>query len=297
MGPAVAFPILISSFPCVVVGGRPLNGSFLSPARTADPVSNAITSRVDSVSLPNPPRHQDLALSPRGALLEECQKLIGYRFANSDLLVAALTHASSSDTRVGSNERLEFLGDAVLGLVICDQLYSRFPSLLEGELTKIKSVVVSRRTCARISKHLCLQRFMILGRGMASQATIPQSLLADVFESVIAAIYIDGGLEPARRFILEHTSDEIERASNGHHGGNFKSMLQQLSQKEFSVTPTYQMVQEHGPDHSKLFKVSAVIRELRYPPAWGRNKKEAEQRAAQNALCQIHGQEIPNQCE
>ena len=232
-------------------------------------------------------------VSSRGQLLEECQGLLGYRFISPELLVSALTHASSADSRVVSNERLEFLGDAVLGLVICEQLYVLFPDLLEGELTKIKSVVVSRRTCARISRALGMHRFLILGKGMAAQSVIPSSVMADVLESLIAAIYLDGGLAAAKTFILDHMGGEIERAANGHHGGNYKSVLQQMSQKEFSATPTYQMIEQQGPDHSKLFKVSAVIGTLQYPPAWGRNKKEAEQRAALNALSQINGLKIP----
>jgi ribonuclease-3 len=210
-----------------------------------------------------------------------------------DLLCSALTHASSADSRVVSNERLEFLGDSVLGLIICEQLYLLFPDLLEGELTKIKSVVVSRRTCARISRGLQLGKYLVLGRGMAGQTTIPTSVMAAVFESLIAAIYLDGGLEAAREFVLTHTRDEITKAANGHHGGNYKSLLQQMSQKEFGTTPTYEMVDEQGPDHSKLFKVTAVIGNLRYPPAWGQNKKEAQQRAALNALSQISGLEVP----
>lgn len=230
---------------------------------------------------------------PRGEVLAECQEILHYQFKNQNLLVSALTHASSADSRIVSNERLEFLGDSILGLVICEQLYHLFPQLLEGELTKIKSVVVSRRTCARISRGLGLERALILGKGMARQSVIPASVMADVFESLIAAIYLDGGLEPAREFILKHTRPEIDRAASGNHGGNFKSILQQMSQKEFSATPTYEMIEEQGPDHSKSFRVSAVIGNLRYPPAWGRNKKEAEQRAALNALSQIQGLEIP----
>lgn len=229
----------------------------------------------------------------RAELLEECQECIGHRFERIELLCSALTHASSADSRVVSNERLEFLGDSVLGLVICEQLYLLFPDLLEGELTKIKSVVVSRRTCARISRNLKLGKYLVLGRGMAGQTTIPTSVMAAVFESLIAAIYLDAGLEAAREFILTHTREEINKAANGHHGGNYKSLLQQMSQKEFGATPTYEMIDEQGPDHSKLFKITAVIGNLRYPPAWGQNKKEAQQRAALNALSQINGLEIP----
>lgn len=233
----------------------------------------------------------------RAELLEECQVTLGYQFKNLDLLSSALTHASSADSRVVSNERLEFLGDSVLGLIICEQLYLLFPELLEGELTKIKSVVVSRRTCARISRSLQLGKYLVLGRGMAGQSTIPTSVMAAVFESLIAAIYLDGGLEAAREFVLTHTQDEISKAANGHHGGNYKSLLQQMSQKEFGATPTYEMLDEQGPDHSKMFKVTAVIGSLRYPAAWGQNKKEAQQRAALNALSQISGLEIPYPCE
>ncbi|MFO0948162.1 MAG: ribonuclease III [Planctomycetota bacterium] len=236
-------------------------------------------------------------LHDRTKLLNDVQELIDYQFKNPGLLISALTHASSADSRVVSNERLEFLGDSVLGLVICEQLYRLFPDLLEGELTKIKSVVVSRRTCARISRTIGLEKFLILGRGMSTQSVIPSSVVSAAFESLIAAIYLDGGLEPARAFILQHTLPEIEKSANGHHGGNYKSLLQQMSQKEFGAIPTYEMVEEQGPDHSKSFKVLAVIGDLRYPPAWGQNKKEAQQRAALNALSQINGLEIPYPCE
>src|SRR3954470_9229387 len=136
-------------------------------------------------------------------VLEDCQKAIDYQFRQPDLLRAALTHASGANTRLASNERLEFLGDAVLGLVTCEQLYLRFPDYQEGALTKIKSVVVSRRTCARFSRQLNLGDFLFLGKGMhLHHAAVPASLLADVYESLVAAIYLDGGLEAARAFIL-----------------------------------------------------------------------------------------------
>lgn len=226
-------------------------------------------------------------------VLDECQALVGYRFQQIDLLVGALTHASGADSRVVSNERLEFLGDAVLGLVVCEYLYRLFPQLLEGELTKIKSIVVSRRSCSRISRALGLDRFLILGKGMASQSAIPMSVMADVFEAMVGAIFLDGGLEPARRFVIEHTKVEIEKAAHGYHGGNYKSLLQQIAQRQFGITPTYETVGEQGPDHSKLFKVSAIIGKERFVPAWGPNKKDAEQRAALNALSQIKGRDIP----
>src|SRR3984893_11670738 len=121
-------------------------------------------------------------------ILEECQKTIGYQLRQPDLLRSALTHASGANTRLASNERMEFLGDAVLGLVTCEQLYQRFPDYQEGDMTKIKSVVVSRRTCARISKLLNLGDYLFLGKGMNIHTAVPASLLADVYESLVAAI-------------------------------------------------------------------------------------------------------------
>jgi ribonuclease III len=236
---------------------------------------------------------QELTTSREAEILEECQKVIGYQFRQPDLLRAALTHTSGADTRLASNERLEFLGDAVLGLVTCEQLFHRFPDYQEGDLTKIKSVVVSRRTCARISKVLNLGDFLFLGKGMHLHTAMPASLLADVFESLVAAIYLDGGLEPARTFILKYLSPEIEQVAEGAHGGNFKSLLQQVSQREFNATPQYHLLDEKGPDHSKCFKIAAAIGRHRYASAWGRNKKEAEQKAAMNALAEINGEPIP----
>src|SRR5438552_17869961 len=144
----------------------------------------------------------ELSAAVEAEILEECQETIGYRFRTPELLRASLTHASGANTRLASNERMEFLGDAIIGFVVVEQLYLRFPDSQEGDLTKIKSVVVSRRTCARMSKLLNLGDFLFLGKGMNQHIAVPPSLLADVFESLVAAIYLDGGLEPAKLFIL-----------------------------------------------------------------------------------------------
>jgi ribonuclease-3 len=238
---------------------------------------------------------QELTTSREAEILEECQKAIGYQFRQPELLRAALTHASGANTRLASNERLEFLGDAVLGLVTCEQLYLRFPDYQEGDLTKIKSVVVSRRTCARFSRALNLGEFLFLGKGvyLRDSTVVASSMLADVYESMVAAIYLDGGLEIARNFILQHLGPEIEQVAEGAHGGNFKSLLQQVAQREFSATPQYILLDEKGPDHSKCFKIAAMIGRHTYAGAWGRNKKEAEQRAAMNALAQVNGDPVP----
>jgi ribonuclease-3 len=225
--------------------------------------------------------------------LERCQQRLGYQFRDVQLLEAALTHASGADHRLSSNERLEFLGDAILGLVVCEQLFTQFPDQLEGDLTKLKSVVVSRLTCAKISQALGLREFLVLGKGMTTHPAVPPSVLSDVLESLIAAIYLDGGMEPAREFILTYFDPEIESAAAGDTGGNYKSLLQQFAQREHGVTPTYHLIDEKGPDHSKCFRMSAQIGRDRYAPAWGRSKKESEQRAAHNAICQLRGDPVP----
>jgi len=225
--------------------------------------------------------------------LGRCEKRIGYEFQDKSLLRAALTHASGAEHRLASNERLEFLGDAILGAVVCELLYHQYPDYLEGDLTKIKSIVVSRQTCAKISEALGMQEFLILGKGMTTHPDVPPSLLADVFESLLAAIYLDRGIAAARQFIEEYIGPEVELAAGGESGGNYKSLLQQLAQREYGTTPTYQLLDEKGPDHSKCFKIAAQLGGTRYQPAWGRNKKEAEQRAARNALNQINGEAAP----
>src|SRR5437764_6368188 len=202
---------------------------------------------------------QELSTAVEAEVLDECQEAIGYRFQSPQLLRAALTHTSGANTRLASNERMEFLGDAVLGLVCCEQLYKRFPEYQEGDLTKVKSVVVSRRVCARISKKLNLGEFLFMGRGMHGAWEVPSSLLADVFESLIAAMYLDGGLDVVKPFILKYLNPEIEREVEGALGGNSKSRLQQVAQHTYGETPRYALLDEQGPDHNKCFKVAAEV--------------------------------------
>ncbi len=230
---------------------------------------------------------------PDASLLLKLEQRIGYEFKDKGLLLSALTHASGAEHRLASNERLEFLGDAILGAVVCEVLFRQYTEYLEGELTRLKSIVVSRQTCAKISRALGMQEFLILGKGMTTHPSVPSSLLANVFESLLAAIYLDGGDAAARQFIAATMGPEIELAAEGETGSNYKSLLQQLAQREHGTTPTYQLLDEKGPDHSKCFKVAAQVGPDRYQPAWGRNKKEAEQRAARNALSQLSGDAPP----
>ncbi len=256
---------------------------------TATPASAAVA-EAPPLRGSEPRASETVALAARGngpVDLVACQERIGHTFRDESILLAALTHASGAAHRLASNERLEFLGDAILGFIVCDTLYRIFPHSLEGDLTRIKSVVVSRETCGRISEHLGLTEFLIVGKGLAVNSAVPVSVLSDLFESVVAAIYLDGGIEPASLFVSRWMDPEIAQVSSGAQGANHKSLLQQLSQRDFGVTPTYEVMEESGPDHSKSFHVSAFIGERRYTPAWGRNKKEAEQRAASNALVEL----------
>ncbi|MCC7147505.1 MAG: ribonuclease III [Phycisphaeraceae bacterium] len=221
-------------------------------------------------------------------MLERAQNLIGYQFQAPELLSEALTHASIAGHRLDSNERMEFLGDAILGLVVSDCLFRLFPDYLEGELTKIKSAVVSRKSCAQISRALDLQSMLSLGKGMSGRAEVPSSVAAAVFESIIAAIYLDGGIDPARQFILRHIQPVIDEIASSAHQHNFKSLLQQHAQRNLPASPSYVLLDEKGPDHSKCFEVCVEINGHRYSSAWAASKKEAEQKAALLALEELH---------
>jgi ribonuclease-3 len=216
--------------------------------------------------------------------LNECQKALGYEFKDRELLSLALTHASCKTDEVPSNERLEFLGDAVLGSVISEYLFHEYPDLTEGEMTQIKSAVVSRPALAEESHRLELWQFMSVGKGVASLNEMPPSLLANVFEAVVGAIYLDGGMEPAREFIMNGLRRQIELTEDGRHGKNYKSLLQEYSQRTFGVLPSYKVMEEKGPDHMKSFLVVAKIEGRTYESAWGNSKKEAEQNAAKATL-------------
>ena len=219
--------------------------------------------------------------------IEACaraQELTNHQFADPDLLITALTHSSGAESRLTSNERLEFLGDAVLGMVVCAELYRRFPDWLEGDLTKVKSMVVSRRVCAEVTDEIDLSGLLLLGNGIHAEPELPTSLRAAVFEAIIGALYIDGGFEPAKAFILRNVSHHIDTWAAEDNRENYKSALQQYVQRRLAATPRYEPLDEKGPDHSKCFEVCVVIDNHRFPSAWGPSKKEAEQEAARRAL-------------
>ena len=215
---------------------------------------------------------------------QRAEQVLQYTFKNKGLLKEALTHSSIADNRLLSNERMEFLGDAVLDLVVCEALYLRFPEYLEGDLTKIKSAVVSRRTCAEVSNETGLTDLLITGKGISSREQMPSSLAAAVYESITAALYLDGGFDVVKAYVLRTMNPKIDVIAANTHQQNYKAVLQQHAQKLLGGTPMYELLDEKGPDHSKCFEVCVVVDGKRYNSAWGPNKKMAEQKAALLAL-------------
>ncbi|MFW6159076.1 MAG: ribonuclease III [Planctomycetota bacterium] len=216
------------------------------------------------------------------ALLDACEEVVGYEFNNRQWLHRALVHSSNKVTKGISNERLEFLGDSVLGMIVAEHLYNEYPDYTEGKLTKIKSVVVSRPALARQGMLMGLDRFVMVGPGMMAD-DLPETVVSNALEAVIAAIYLDGGLSAARVFVLRRLRKEIETVIRDRHEKNYKSLLQQLVQRKEGITPTYRTIAERGPDHAKEFCVAAVIGERVSDSAWGASKKAAEQLAAEKA--------------
>jgi ribonuclease-3 len=218
---------------------------------------------------------------------------LGYRFRDRGLLEHALTHRSKAheDPSGGviDNESLEFLGDAVLGLVIADALCRTFPESTEGQKSKIKATLVSTASLAELAERLQLGDHMILGRGEEKTGgRRKQALLADTCEALIAAIYLDGGLEPARQFILRELGDAVEEGGQPHYfGRDHKSRLQEALQSLGRPLPTYRITSEVGPEHRKLFHVEVLVGSESVARGVGRTKKDAEQEAAREALASL----------
>jgi ribonuclease-3 len=217
----------------------------------------------------------------------QLEKTLKYKFSDSSLLQKAITHSSVASKKLDSNERLEFLGDSILGLVICQALFERFPSYLEGDLTKIKSKLVSRKVCSIIASQLDLDSVVNVGPGMQKSKALKGSVAAATLEAIIAAIYIDGGFGAARKFILNVFKPFIDQADADEHQDNYKSVLQQYVQQDLNSSVSYEILDEKGPDHNKCFESTAVINHKKYPSAWGNTKKEAQQKAAYNALIEL----------
>ncbi len=216
--------------------------------------------------------------------LHALQSAILYEFKDTAHLHMALVHSSAKEEGLRCNERMEFLGDAVLGMLISDYLYSTFPDFEEGDLSSIKSVVVSCTSLAGKAKEIGLGDFIVLGKGITQRRVIPDSVLCNTFEALVAAIYLDGGVDPSRAFILRLLIPAVDEVLQNKHERNYKSILQHYTQKELSSVPVYRVVKETGPDHEKSFGVVVAVNGTEHGPGAGRTKKDAEQQAARLAL-------------
>lgn len=220
--------------------------------------------------------------------LLKVQSIIGYRFNKPSWLTLALTHRSytSNDDSVGqSNERMEFLGDSVLGLIVAEQLYADHPDWHEGDLTKIKARLVNEITLAEIGRDVGLNRHIYLSSEEEKSGGCERaSIVSDAVESVIAAVYLDGGLEAARKMILRliYSRKEFICADDSQH--NFKGELLELVQGKGGGMPRYDVISESGPDHEKVFNVAVSVNGRILGSGVGNSKKEAEQKAAAEAL-------------
>jgi ribonuclease III len=223
----------------------------------------------------------------RRELLADLERAIGYRFHQLELLNQALTHKSYVHEHrepAQHNERLEFLGDAVLGLVISDHCFGRFAQLAEGELSKIRASLVNESNLARIARRLDLGIYLLVGRGEElTGGRMKTSLLADTFEALLAAIYLDGSLDAVYRVVLRCFQDDLKNIFDEGHK-DFKSELQEYTQEKFGCVPTYLVVRERGPDHEKVFEVELTVRGQLQGLGAGKSKKEAEQAAARKVL-------------
>jgi ribonuclease-3 len=216
------------------------------------------------------------------------ERRLGVVFRKKEMLESALVHSSAKSEDHPSNERLEFLGDSVIGLVVSHFLFTAFPDRDEGELTRLKSVIVSEAALAHEASRLGLDEDLLLGRGLP-RASLPSSILANAFEAIVGALFLDSGVEAVRRFVLLQLSDSMERAVGCHHARNWKSLLQQFTQRLFAVTPTYKIKNSSGPEHVKEFEVVALISSMERGQGRGRSKKDAEQEAARGALADLLG--------
>lgn len=232
--------------------------------------------------------------SERRKELQLFEKQAGIRFRKLELLNHAFCHrsfANESDGTVANNEKLEFLGDSVLGLVIAEYLYLTLPDSVEGDLAKIKSFVVSEDSLAAISRNLRVDNFILIGKGEEfSGGRSKKAILADAMEAIIGAYFLDSGIGSAKKFILRYLVPEIDKVLQNKHKKDYKTLLQEFVQKKYKTYPKYVLVKRTGPDHRKTFWIDVRVKDRNYGPGQGRNKKEAEQEAARVAFQALGGE-------
>ena len=218
--------------------------------------------------------------------LENLEKNIGYEFKNKELLKNALTHTSYAyEHHVQSNEKLEFLGDSILEFVSSEYMYNKYTNLKEGEMTKVRATVVCEQSLYKVAVVHNFSDFLYLGKSeVMTHGNKRPAILADSVEAVIAAIYIDGGLEPAKKFIVENLKNEIEIASKNVGQKDYKTVLQEELQKNGDVKIEYHIISEKGPDHDKIFEAEVSLNGKVLAQGKGKSKKEAEMQTAKKAL-------------
>lgn len=218
---------------------------------------------------------------------DDIESKLGYCFAEKELLVLAFTHCSfvnESRIPLQHNERLEFLGDSILGLIVSDYLYRQLPDVPEGDLSSIRARLVEASSCVSYIQKLDLEKYLVLGKGeRMNDGRGRETILSDLFEALLGAIFLDGGLQAAQTFFFNHFKDDIDVILQTPLK-NPKAILQDYCQKQFQQTPHYQVLAEKGPDHDKIFQVAVMIQDIELGCGEGSSKKEAQQEAAKNAL-------------
>ena len=219
--------------------------------------------------------------------MEQLEKNLKYTFKNKGLLKNALTHSSYANEKKGSttsNERLEFLGDSVLSIIVSDYIYKNFPNLPEGQLTRLRASLVCEKSLCSFSKQLGVGDYILLGKGeRANGGAARPSILADAFEAILAAIYLDGSMEPAKKHVLRFIKSELSHLENENFK-DYKTELQEIIQRNPEEKLTYVLTGETGPDHDKCFTVEVHLNSNVIGEGSGHSKKNAEQAAAKKAL-------------
>ncbi|MCG8572760.1 MAG: ribonuclease III [Spirochaetes bacterium] len=228
--------------------------------------------------------------------LKEFLKKNKIRFANYELLNLALSHKSFINERKTSgdnNEKLEFLGDSVLGLIITEYLYKNLTDYSEGDLARIKSFIVSEESLSQIGKYIELNQYLLVGKGEElTGGRNKKAIIADTFEALLGAYYLDTGLAKVRDFVIKLFRDEIKKVVDNQQGKDYKTLLQEYIQKQYKDCPTYRLIEERGPEHNKIFYMEVLLGEKILGKGEGRSKKEAEKSSAKNAYLKLKSTSI-----
>ncbi|MDC7219258.1 MAG: ribonuclease III [Spirochaetales bacterium] len=219
--------------------------------------------------------------------LTDFQQIAALKFKDENLLNLAFCHRSYTNEypkAIDNNEKLEFLGDSVLGLIVADYLYHLYPDSAEGDLAKIKSYVVSESSLVKVAKKIKIDNYILIGKGEEySGGRNKSALLADCTEAVIGAYFLDSGFKQVTEFVLDQLKDEIEKVNDKKHYRDYKTLLQELIQKKYKCCPRYTVLSIEGPDHNRTYHMNVKINEQTFGPGTGTNKKKAEQEAARLA--------------